>query len=160
MIKVYKTTIEPYFEYCSLVWDGIDDYLANKLQILQNRAARIITGAPYLTVSNTELFSTLNWLNLKQSRARQKSIMMFKIVNGMAPPYLIDMFSKKTTKSQSLRRSDKDLELPQVRTEQYRKSFAFTGAKLWNSLPKIVKEKQSLGSFKHSLRTVNFSNIT
>ena len=44
---LYRSIIEPYFSYCCLVWDSIDDTLGNSLQRLQNRAARIVTGAAY-----------------------------------------------------------------------------------------------------------------
>ena len=42
---LYRSIIEPYFSYCCLVWDSIGDTLSNSLQRLQNRAARIVTGA-------------------------------------------------------------------------------------------------------------------
>ena len=38
--KVYNAIILPHFDYCSLVWDNCSDYLIDKLQKLQNRAAR------------------------------------------------------------------------------------------------------------------------
>ena len=31
--------VQPYFDYCSAVWDSCSSYLAKKLQKLQNRAA-------------------------------------------------------------------------------------------------------------------------
>ena len=42
-IKIYKGLIEPHFDYCSVVWDGLSQQLSEKLQKLQNRAARVIT---------------------------------------------------------------------------------------------------------------------
>ena len=41
--KIYKGLIEPHFDYCSVVWDGLSQQLCEKLQKLQNRAARVIT---------------------------------------------------------------------------------------------------------------------
>ena len=35
--------IEPYFDYCCPVWDGLSNELADKLQKLQNRAVQVIT---------------------------------------------------------------------------------------------------------------------
>ena len=49
LLNIYQSIVEPYFDYCSIVWNGIGDNLADKLQKLQNRAARVITGADYLT---------------------------------------------------------------------------------------------------------------
>ena len=54
-VKVYKGFIQPltYFSYCSpAVWDGIGVTLCDKLQKLQNRAARAITCSGYDIASN------------------------------------------------------------------------------------------------------------
>jgi hypothetical protein len=45
LVIAYKTLVQPYFDYCSQVWGGIGSTLSDKLQRLQNRAARIITKA-------------------------------------------------------------------------------------------------------------------
>ena len=42
-ILLYRALIEPYFDYCCPVWDGLSNELADKLQKLQNRAIRVIT---------------------------------------------------------------------------------------------------------------------
>ena len=66
------------------------------LQKLQNRAARIITGASYLKRS-CDLLAELGWFNLEAMRQRQKAILMFKVLNGLTPPYLSEMFTHKTS---------------------------------------------------------------
>ena len=48
-VLVYNSLIQPHFDYCSLVWDGLSDQLSDKLQKLQNRAARVIVKANYGT---------------------------------------------------------------------------------------------------------------
>ena len=45
--KVYSSLIDPYFNYCSPVWDGLGSQLSSKLQKLQNRAARVIAERSY-----------------------------------------------------------------------------------------------------------------
>ena len=59
-IQIYNALIMPHFDYCSPVWDCLSGYLSDKLQKLQNRAARIITKLPFDT-SLTYLLSTLDW---------------------------------------------------------------------------------------------------
>ena len=39
--QVYQALIQPHFDYCCSVWDGLGETLSSKLQKLQNRAARI-----------------------------------------------------------------------------------------------------------------------
>ena len=47
-IKIYKSLIEPHFDYCNAVWDGLTQQLSEKLQ---NRAIRVIKKSGYDTSS-------------------------------------------------------------------------------------------------------------
>ena len=148
LINIYQSIVEPYFGYCSIVWNGISEGLAEKLQKLQNRAARIITGSHYMAPTK-DMLEKLGWTNLEVRRNKQKALMMFKIINGMTPVYLKDMFSKNIgTSCYNLRTSRENIALPRARTGYYRNSSAFTGAKIWNSLPNDLKCERSLQSFK------------
>ena len=62
LIDIYRSLIEPYFTYCCIVWDSVGETQTKSLQKLQNRAARIITGASYLIRSN-DFLDQLAWLN-------------------------------------------------------------------------------------------------
>ena len=116
LISVYQSIVESYLGYCSIVWDDISDRLTDKLQKLQNRAARIITGADYLTPT-TELLSRLGWTNLKKRRNKQKTLMMFKNFNGMTLAYLEGIFSSNIGRSIfNLRTSRWNLSSPAVKT--------------------------------------------
>ena len=42
LLLLYQTLIDPYFRYCSTVWGQFGETLKDKLQALQNRAARSI----------------------------------------------------------------------------------------------------------------------
>ena len=130
LISVYQSIVEPYLDYCSVaVWDDISDQLTDKLQILQNRAARVITGADYRTPSSV-LLNKLGWSSLKEKRHKQKALMMFKIMNGMTPAYLEDIFTRNIGRSVFyLRISRSNLALPGNREphEAKKKSFDLGG---------------------------------
>ena len=65
LVLIYNSLIQPHFDYCSVIWDN----LGQKLQRMQNRAARIITaGSDYYTRSS-EILRSLNWNNLEDRRA-------------------------------------------------------------------------------------------
>ena len=157
LLNVYRPIIEPYFDYCCIVRDGIGNNMAEKLQRLQNRAACVITNATYSKRSR-EVLSELGWQTLKERRHMLKAIMMFKVLNGMSPKYMEDLFKRETgSTTYNLRASRKNVALPKTRTDYYRKSFAFMGAKLWNALPDNLKEECSLESFKNKLKHVDLS---
>ena len=41
-VQVYHALIQPHFDYCCSVWDGLGETLSTKLQKLQYRAVRVI----------------------------------------------------------------------------------------------------------------------
>ena len=94
-IKIYKGLIEPHFDYCSAVWDGLTQQLSEKLQKLQNRAIRVITKSSYDT-SSRFLLNSLGWDNLSVRRAKQKANLMYKCINNLAPAYLCNLFVPRT----------------------------------------------------------------
>ena len=47
------------------------------------------------------------------------------------------------------------LALPQPRTDYVRKSFSYSGAALWNSLPTDIRVSKTLGDFKTKLQVTS-----
>ena len=156
LTNIYHAIVEPHFNYCCTVWDSIDKTLADKLQKLQNRAGRIITSAPYRTVPTAVVFSDLKWSTLSHQRQCQKAVMMHKIVNGHAPTYLREMFENQMASTNYSLRSSNNVQIPLVRTDCYKGSFAVSGAVLWNSLPDFLKNEQSLVKFKNHIKNFDF----
>ena len=44
---MFKSIVLPYFDYCSIVWGSCGEGMCNRLQTLQNRAARVVTSSSY-----------------------------------------------------------------------------------------------------------------
>jgi hypothetical protein len=76
-IQVYQALIQPHFDYCCSVWDGLGETLSSKLQKLQNLAVRVITRSSYDT-NATVLLDTLHLDNLSLRRKKFKAGLMFK----------------------------------------------------------------------------------
>ena len=97
-LQIYHALIRPYFDqYCSSDWGECSVTLCDKLQKLQNRAARVITRSGY-DVSAKHLLISLRQDNLTKRRKKLKAALILKILNGLAPDYLQDLFSIRTTK--------------------------------------------------------------
>ena len=58
---------------------------------MQNRAARIITKSDYDTDAGP-LIDKLGWKTIRELNNNDAAVMMLKIMNNMAPPYLTGMF--------------------------------------------------------------------
>ena len=44
---IYQALIQPHFDYCNIVWRNCGITLRNKVQKLQNRAARVLNYSSY-----------------------------------------------------------------------------------------------------------------
>ena len=81
LISIYKSLVLPQFYYCSLLWENCSVQLLEKLQKMQSRAARIITGQGYETRSGV-ILRNLQRQSLHERRHEQKLqkvIFMYKI---------------------------------------------------------------------------------
>ena len=141
--------VEPHFNYCTVVWDGLSRQLSEKLQKLQNHADRVITKSSYDT-NSSYLLNFPGWDNLSVRRAKQKANLMFKCVNKFAPVYLYNMFTPKTL-SFDLRDASQKLYLPKPRTDYLKRSFSYSGASRWIDLPEELRFTEFLRIFKRGI---------
>ena len=148
--SVFNALVQPYFNYCSEVWGHCNKSLSNKLQKLQNRAARILTFSSYDT-SADPLLEQLNWKRLDTQRQIQVATMVYKSIHGLAPDYLGSLFTKYNP-PYNLRNSEDKLAVPLPRTNFLKNSFSYNGAVIWNSLPPELRQAKSLKSFRNGCR--------
>ena len=66
---IYYSLVQPYFDYCNVVWGDCSKTRAYKLRKLQNRAARIITRVDY-SIRSSDVLNSLEWSNLEERRKR------------------------------------------------------------------------------------------
>ena len=138
LIKVYNAIILSHFDYCSLVWDNCSDYLIDKLQKLQNRAARVITGRSYETRSR-DVLKELHWQPLKERFEHKKLFFMHKIRNNEFPNSILNMFNLKTNSRYNLRRNNRDFIPDKPNTNFMKKSISYAAPSAWNNLPSEAK---------------------
>ena len=153
-VTLYKALIQPYFEYCSSVWDGLSGQLSDKLQKLQNRAARTITRSSYNTRS-AFLRNLLGWESLDIVRKRQKAIMVFKALNGLAPSYLENLFYR-ACHSYSLRNVHNSLSLHKLRTDFMKKKFYVQWSLFVEQPPRGTKSYRLLRSIQKKYKKAHY----
>ena len=79
----YNSLVLPIFDYADLVWgDKNNVELMNDLQVLQNKAAKIILDRQ-LYSSSSDALVALKWLNLEQRRFYHRCIYVYKCINGL-----------------------------------------------------------------------------
>ena len=147
---IYKALLQPHFDYCIVVWRSRGVKLAEKLQKLQNRAARALTFSSY-DADASHLFQFLNSKNLSTQCDIQKPLMVFKSLHGLAPEYLSSKFiARSHTTSYTFRDSVNKLT---IRTNYLRNCLRYSGSVLWNSLPETLRQAESLRNFKSLLHS-------
>ena len=77
LLYIYSALIQPHFDYCNLVWGNCGKTLSDRLQKLQNRAARVLTFSSYDTDAKS-LIRQLGWKDLCTQRQIQKALMVYK----------------------------------------------------------------------------------
>ena len=76
----YNSLVLPIFDYADLVWGDKDNIsLMNELQILQNKAAKLILDRPPYS-SSTDALTTLRWPNLEERRKCHRCIYAYTTV--------------------------------------------------------------------------------
>ena len=129
---MYSALVMRYFNYCSPVWGNVGKGLFDKLQKLQNRAARIVTFSSYDNHSS-DLLDELGWEKLELQRLKQLAVVMYKVHNNLSPPYLCGIFTNVSSiHSYNLRNSQSNCYIPRPRTESEKGGLHYRGSVLWN----------------------------
>ncbi len=110
---IYNAIVQPYFDYCSPLWDNFGIGLWDRLQKFQNQAARVISGATY-DVRSVDLFESLGWKHLELRGNYLKSVFMYKILNNHTASNLRTSFrlNNECDNTYDLRNRETDLSLP------------------------------------------------
>ena len=144
----YQTLVRPILEYASSAWDPYTQSNINKLEGVQRRAARFVTGDYRTTSSVSEMISNLGWETLQERRTEAKMVMMYRITHGLID---ISATSLRHPATLSTRGNSMRYLQPFCRTDAYRCSFFPSGIRLWNQLPECVVTAPTLETFKRGL---------
>lgn len=126
-------------DYCNSLLIGVRSGTLSRLQLVQNAAARFLTGSRKFN-HITPVLASLHWLPI-EFRVRFKVLLLvFKSLNGLAPVYLSDLL-KPHVPPCSLRSAEQLLlSVPKSRLK-YRgdRAFSIAAPMLWNNLPLQIR---------------------
>ena len=132
-----------HLDYCCTIWGNCNNNLLDKLIKFQKRAARLILDKAIDTPS-AEFFQQLGINEL----FTEKPSLCINL--NLAPTYLSTKFTYTSDIHQVNLRSltSSTLYVPKPNLETYKKTFAYSGSKIWNTLPESVRSAPSLEAFK------------
>jgi hypothetical protein len=144
-------------DYANSLYLGASNSVIDRLQCVQNAAARLITGTRKFDRITPVLYE-LHWLPVRQRIKFKVLLIMFKVRNGLAPIYLMDLFKIYNPPRQLRSNNGTCFEVPFTRSSLIKEStISVAGPALWNSLPNDIKMLDSIDAFKKNLKTILFA---
>ena len=138
-------------DYCNSLLYGINKSHLDKLQRLQNCAARLVTGT-HKYEHITPVLKELHWLPVR-FRIQYKILLCFKCFYGIAPSYLCDLLIPYKPSCNNFRSCLGNL----LHVPGGDRAFSCVAPRLWNQLPDYIKNLNNLQHFKCALKHICFS---
>ncbi len=150
------TLVSSKLDYCNGLLVGLPKHQIDKLQMIMNSAARLITGTKKFE-HITPVLIDLHWLPVDKRISFKVLCTTYKALNNLAPQYLMDQLENYTP-GRALRSADKQLlSIPKIRTQKFgARSFKFAAPTLYNALPLEIRQSPTLDTFKSRLKTFFF----
>ena len=131
-------------------------YMINKLQIIQNAAARIVTFTKK-TDHITSVLCKLHWIPVQYRIIFKILLLVYKGLNGLAPAYISELLHYCTSSRLLRSASQRLLSIPRTSLKTYGdRAFSAAGPKLWNELPLSLRSSNTLPVSKKDLKTYLF----
>ena len=161
LVTLVTSLIVSRVDYCNSLFVGLPNYLLKKIQSILNRCARLVFSLPP-RVPTTPYMIELHWLPVKARIEFKICLLVFKALKFSQPKYILDLISRPDPEpSVALRSSDDPFRLHEPRAVRERvfaeRSFVYTAPRLYNRLPAVIKQQNTLQGFKTHLKTFLFT---
>ena len=136
--------------YCLPLFGGCDkgDMLAT--QVLQNKAAQIVTRSPPRAHRNA-MYDSLGWLTVNQLVVYHTALTVYRVRQSNEPEYLAQQLQFDNRNGRVI--------VPNVKLSLAQNSFCFRGSDTWNSLPINVRKAKKIGQFKNGAKKWVMRNV-
>ncbi|XP_048753913.2 uncharacterized protein LOC125665305 [Ostrea edulis] len=149
VVHAFKTTK---LDYCNSLYYGLPSKQIQRLQSIQNAAARIISHI-HKYDSSTPVLRSLHWLPVQQRVIFKTLVLVYKSQQYGSILHLQELITP-YAHSRTLRSSDQSLQVPFTTSAVIQtRAFSVASPKLWNALPYDIRTAASLCIFNSKLKT-------
>ena len=140
-------------DYCNSLFTCLSKSSLDRLQLVQNAAARLLTRTRR-SCHITPILSSLHWLPVNYRIHFKILVITHRTLHGQAPPYISELLQPYVP-NRSLRSSSQALLVvpPTKLITKGDRAFASFAPRLWNDLPYHLKSVTSVDLFKKLLKT-------
>ncbi|XP_073715700.1 uncharacterized protein [Misgurnus anguillicaudatus] len=155
--KLIHAFLTSRIDYCNSLLRGCHSNQVNKLQLVQNAAARVFTRSKkYDHIS--PILASLHWLPVKYRIQFKILLITYKALNGLAPSYIKELLSEYNPPRKLRSQNLGDFIIPKIsKASKGGRSFFYLAPKLWNDLPNNVRVSDTVDQFKSKLKTFFFN---
>jgi hypothetical protein len=153
-MAIFRSYIISCMSFCSVVWHFCGKMNTMKIEKIQERALRTVYLDYYSSYENLLIKAKIS--TLKNVRFVNTVIVVFKIMNNLAPSYLDTLIETRNCKH-NIRSGEMSLVLPSMSNTKYGlHSFMYSAPRLWNKLKLDYRTSKTLILFKKRLTNINF----
>ena len=150
--------IQSKLDYCNSCLWGVPEHQLGRLQKIQNTAARIVTKTTKRSSHITPVLKDLHWLPIeKRIQHKLLSVTYSCVKDSLAPEYLKELVSSSLHKRSTRSTSQSLLKVASVdshkKKTQGARSFECVAPKVWNGLPRDLRDCKTKQSFRKQLKT-------
>ena len=145
---IYFALFQSHIQYALAAWGSATQTSLRKLEILQNRAVKILSGAPVRSNINT-LYHKARVLKLSDIYKLEISKIMHQFHNNQLPAAFADYFTALSNVHEHNTRSStkSNFFVPRFSLSKSQNSLKYKGVVIWNSIPQILRDS-SYETFK------------
>ena len=134
-------------DYCNSLYNGVNCTLMQKLQHIQNCSAKLIMKRKIPAGEMDKVIMDLHWLKVKFRCIYKLLLVIHNCIHNRAPNEIMSLLK--------YAESGRTMNLREVKSSNKygSKAFSRVGPKMWNLLPRTVRDIMDTAEFKKTLKT-------
>ena len=132
-----------------VIWGGTEDYIIRSAQVMQNKAAKLVTRTFDLYTPTTSASEAM-WMSdsVRQLIFYHSVLQIWKTRRSLKPWHIHSNLIESRTRSANIG----NLKIPVTTTALAAKSFMVRAPNFWNETPPEIRACESLNTFKKNLK--------